>query len=134
MSKGNFQKFCHDYIPKHPELGLVTDDLTPEAFTKVAVAEGQKAGFSFTAAEVEEVMGEHRKLATRKPKAEGTVVEALTVDAGIAERLAVDPKLVGKKVDLSAAMKASVNGTAMCYYHDTSSEDADADWIVIKDQ
>jgi hypothetical protein len=101
MSKKEFNKFCNEYIPKHPELRLRTDKLDPKEFTKVALAEGRKAGFSFTKADIDAVLGQHR-----------TIRKQVT--------------------DLGGAVKASVNGTAMCYNGGIVTDDpADADWLVI---
>jgi hypothetical protein len=60
--KMTFEKFCRDYIPDHPELGLATDDMSPSEFAKVALEHGRKLGFAFTEAEIESVLGEHRRL------------------------------------------------------------------------
>ena len=69
--KMTFKKFCHNYIPHHPELKLGADDLTPtEEFAKVALNEGRKLGFSFTEGEIQAVLREHpqvrRKIAAPK--------------------------------------------------------------------
>jgi hypothetical protein len=102
MSKKAFQEFCTEYIPTHPELGLKTDKLSPEDFAKVAVEKGPKAGFKFTKAEVDAVLGVHRS-------ARRTVF------------------------DLGGEVKASANGTAMCWQRGAiGSDPADADWLVIK--
>ncbi|MGW4029833.1 hypothetical protein ACWEFL_11000 [Streptomyces sp. NPDC004838] len=100
--KMTFEKFCRDYIPKHPELGLGTDELSTSEFTKVAIEEGRKLGFSFSEAEVQAVLGEHREV-----------------------RLQV--------ANLGGEIKASANGTAMCWQgHITTDEPIAADWLVIR--
>src|SRR4051794_29580521 len=101
-SKMTFEKFCRDYIPAHPELGLGTDNLSPTEFAKVAVEVGNKLGFSFTDTEIWALLGEHRQ-------ARRTVA------------------------NLGGTVKASVNGTAMCYSGVVRTDDPiDADWLVIK--
>jgi hypothetical protein len=62
VRKMTFEKFCRNYIPEHPELNLGTDDLSPTEFAKVAIDEGRKLGFSFSDAEIQAVLGEHRKV------------------------------------------------------------------------
>jgi hypothetical protein len=100
--KMTFEKFCRNYIPAHPELGLDTDDLSPSEFAKVALEEGRKLGFSFTESEIQDVLGEHRQL--RRQVA-----------------------------DLGGAVKASANGTAMCWQGAIQTDEPiDADWLVIK--
>ncbi|GAA2767629.1 hypothetical protein GCM10010103_66710 [Streptomyces paradoxus] len=100
--KMTFEKFCRDYIPEHPELGLGTDELSPSEFAKVALEEGRKLGFAFTESEIQAVLGEHRRV--RKEIA-----------------------------NLGASVKASANGTAMCWHGGiTTEEPIDADWLVIK--
>ena len=100
--KMTFEKFCRDYIPDHPELKLGTDDMSPTEFAKVAKEEGNKLGFTFTDAEIQSVLGEHR-----------------------AVRLQIG--------NLGAEVKASANGTAMCWSGAIRSDEAvDADWLVIK--
>lgn len=102
MSKKAFKEFCLEYIPHHPELGLKTDKMKPEQFAKVAVEKGPKAGFKFTKAEVDSVLGLHSS-------ARRTVF------------------------DLGGEVKASANGTAMCWAKGAIGTDpADADWMVIK--
>jgi len=102
MSKKAFNDFCGKYIPQHPELRLKTDKLKPEQFAKVAMEVGPKAGFKFTKAEVDAVLGTHR--AVRR-----------------------------QVTDLGGSVKASVNGTAMCYNGGLVTTDpADVDWLVIK--
>jgi hypothetical protein len=102
MSKKAFNDFCANYIPKHPELRLKTDQLNPAQFAKVALDVGPTAGFKFTKAEVDAVLGAHR--AARR-----------------------------QVTDLGGSVKASVNGTAMCYNGGLVTTDpADADWLVIK--
>jgi hypothetical protein len=114
MSKDNFNKFCTEYIPQHPELGLGTDNMTPDAFAKVALVEGPKAGFSFTKSEIDEVFG-----AMRQAQLSDNQLDAVSGGA-MATGL------------LSSAHKASVNGTAMCYSSGATSEEADTDWMFIK--
>ncbi len=114
MSKDNFTKFCTEYIPKHPELGLGKDSLTPDGFAKVALVEGPKAGFSFTRAEVDEVFG-----AMRQAQLSDKQLDA--VSGGAAQGGA-----------LPMAHEPSVNGTAMCYSRSATSEIADSDWMHIK--
>lgn len=103
--KMTFERFCRDYIPEHPELGLETDDMSPSAFAKVALEEGRKLGFAFTEGEIQSVLGEHRRL--RREIA-----------------------------NVGAEVKASANGTAMCWQHGAIRTDdpIDADWLVIKAQ
>jgi hypothetical protein len=102
MSKKAFKEFCTKYIPTHPELGLKTDKMNPEEFAKVAVEKGPKAGFKFTTAEVDAVLGLHRE--TRR-----------------------------NVFDLGGSVKASVNGTAMCWQRGTIGTDpVEVDWLVIK--
>jgi hypothetical protein len=89
--KMTFEKFCRDYIPAHPELGLETDDMSPSEFAKVAKEEGDKLGFSFTESEIQAVLGEHRAVrrqianlgAVAKASANGTAMcwhDALRTD------------------------------------------------------
>jgi hypothetical protein len=102
MSKKAFNEFCAKYIPQHPELRLRTDKLNLKQFAKVAMDVGPKAGFKFTKAEVDAVLGAHR--AARR-----------------------------QVTDLGGSVKASVNGTAMCYNGGLVTDDpADVDWLVIK--
>ena len=102
MAKKDFNKFCSEYIPKHPELRLKTDKLNTKEFAKIALAVGPKAGFKFTKADIDAVLGAHRKVRT-------------------------------EVADFGGSVKASVNGTAMCYNGGWVTEDpADADWLVIK--
>jgi hypothetical protein len=102
MSKKAFNEFCAEYIPKHAELRLKTDKLNVKEFTKVALDEGRKAGFSFTKADIDAVLGQHRQVRR-------------------------------EVTDLGGSVKASVNGTAMCYNGGLVTDDpADADWLVIK--
>jgi hypothetical protein len=67
-SKLTFEKFCREYIPTHPELKLETDEMTPSEFAKVAKEHGQQLGFTFSDAEIQAVLGEHR--AVRRQVAE----------------------------------------------------------------
>jgi hypothetical protein len=100
--KMTFEKFCRDYIPEHPELGLGTDELSPSEFAQVAREEGRKLGFAFTEAEIQDVLGQHRQ---------------------VRRQIA----------DLGSAVKASANGTAMCYQGAMRTDDpVEADWLVIK--
>jgi hypothetical protein len=77
-----FEKFCRDYIPEHPELKLGTDELSTSEFAQVALEEGRKLGFSFSEAEIQTVLGEHRQVrrqiadlgATAKASANGTAM------------------------------------------------------------
>ena len=101
VKKMTFEKFLRDYIPKHPELGLETDELSPSEFAKVAMEHGNKLGFSFSEGEIWSVLGEH--LQTRQ-----------------------------KIADLGATVKASANGTAMCWNGGMRTDEVvDADWLVI---
>ncbi len=75
QKKMTFEKFCRDYIPTHPELKLGTDDMSPTEFAKVALDEGRKLGFSFTEAEIQSVLGEHRQV-RRKIADLGAVAKA----------------------------------------------------------
>jgi len=101
-TKMTFEKFCRDYIPAHPELKLGTDEMSPSDFAKVAKEHGAQLGFSFSDAEIQAVLGEHR--AVRRQIA-----------------------------DLGAEVKASANGTAMCWSGALrTDEPVDADWLVIK--
>jgi hypothetical protein len=100
--KMTFEKFCRNYIPEHPELNLGTDDMSPSEFAKVAKEEGAKVGFTFSDAEIQEVLGEHRDV--RRQVA-----------------------------NLGASIKASANGTAMCWQGAVrTDEPVDADWLTIK--
>jgi hypothetical protein len=80
--KMTFEKFCRDYIPEHPELKLGTDDMSPTEFAQVALEEGRKLGFNFTEAEIQAVLGEHRRVrrqlvdlgAVAKASANGTAM------------------------------------------------------------
>jgi len=80
--KMTFERFCRNYIPEHPELKLGTDDLSPSEFAKVAQDTGRKLGFSFSDAEIEAVLGEHRAVrrqfrdlgAVAKASANGTAM------------------------------------------------------------
>ena len=103
--KMTFERFCRDYIPDHPELGLETDNMSPSTFAKVALEEGRKLGFSFTETEIQSVLGEQRRL--RREIA-----------------------------NFGGEIKASANGTAMCWQHGAIRTDdpIDADWLVIKAQ
>src|SRR5580692_10704415 len=98
MSKDNFNKFCFEYIPKHPELGLGTDKLSPDGFAKIALVEGPKAGFSFTKAEVDEVLGAAQKKGQLSDKQLEGVSGGAALGTGV-----------------SADHAVSASGTAMCY-------------------
>src|SRR5262245_23821908 len=77
-----FERFCRDYIPTHPELKLGEDDMSPTEFAKVAKEQGQRLGFHFSEAEIQAVLGEHRKVrkeiadlgAAAKASANGTAM------------------------------------------------------------
>ncbi len=57
MSKENFIKFYEEYVPKHAALKTQLDGIHNEQeFTKVALAEGKKGGFTFAPSDVAEVM------------------------------------------------------------------------------
>lgn len=57
MSKEDFARFYEQYLPKHAALKAQLEGAaSAERFIEIAVAEGPKAGFSFTATEVQQVM------------------------------------------------------------------------------
>jgi hypothetical protein len=61
MSKDNFTKFYEEYVPKNAALKAQLDGIHNEdEFTKVALAEGTKGGFTFSASDVATVMETHK--------------------------------------------------------------------------
>lgn len=68
-----FEKFCRNYIPAHPELGLGEDNMSPTEFANVALEHGQRLGFNFTEAEIWTVLGEHRDVRRRIASLGGAV-------------------------------------------------------------
>jgi hypothetical protein len=118
MSKDNFNKFLFEYIPKHPELGLENDKLNPESFAQLAVTLGPKAGFSFTKAEVDEVLAAApRKDGPLSDKHLDAVSGGAAAPAGGAT---------------AYVHQVSLTGTAMCPSLRATSEVADEDWMFIK--
>jgi hypothetical protein len=107
-AKMTFDKFCRNYIPEHPELNLGTDDLSPSEFAKIALEQGRKLGFSFSEAEIQAVLGEHRAVrrqirdlgAVAKASANGTAMcyqGAMRTDDPIDENWLVIKASVQKK-------------------------------------
>lgn len=80
--KMTFERFCRDYIPAHPELNLGEDDMSATAFARVAKKHGKELGFQFSDAEIQSVLGEHRRVrkqitdlgAAAKASANGTAM------------------------------------------------------------
>jgi hypothetical protein len=100
--KMTFEKFCRDYIPEHPELKLGTDEMSPSEFAQVALEEGRRLGFTFSEAEIQAVLGEHRR------------VRRQLADLGAVAKASAN----GTAMCYNGAMRTD--------------EPVDADWLVIK--